>query len=77
MTEAMREVKTRVAAIVMMGYKIRGWVEERRKKERGERWTFQGEKAGKLREKVSIAHKYSTAKFSPVRLLFGPSAVVW
>lgn len=50
MTEAMREVKTRVAAIVMMVYRIIGWVEERRKKERGERWTFQGEKAGKLRE---------------------------
>jgi hypothetical protein len=50
MTEAMREAKTREVAIVMMGYRIIGWVEEERKKERGERWTFQGEKAGKLRE---------------------------
>lgn len=46
MTEAMREVKTRVAAIVMgfEVYRIIG-LEERRKKERGERWTFQGEKS--------------------------------
>jgi hypothetical protein len=45
MTEAMREVKTRVAAIVMMGYKIRGWVEERRKKERGGQMDFSGRKS--------------------------------
>lgn len=38
--------------------------------------TFQGEKAGKLRKKVSLGHKYSTAKFSPGRLLVGASARV-
>lgn len=38
--------------------------------------TFQGEKAGKLRKKVVPGHKYSTAQFSPVRLLVEASARV-
>lgn len=62
MAAAMREAKTREVAIVMMGYKIRGWVEERRERKEEERWTFQGEKPGKLRETVSLGHKYSTGQ---------------